>query len=65
MSYSRYLCLFAYDSVQHIVYCFSSFCVSYVASFCKLSIFDCPFSVFSNVYSLASSICNANSCVLL
>jgi hypothetical protein len=24
------------------VYCFSSFCVSYVASFCKLSIFDCP-----------------------
>ena len=36
MSYSRYLCLFAYSGVQHVL-CFGSFS--------GLSIFDCPFSI--------------------
>ena len=45
-----YLCLLAYSGVQPIygvVYLFllSSSCVSYVASFSGLSIFDCPFGV--------------------
>jgi hypothetical protein len=46
MSYLRYLCLFAYCGVQHILRCFSS-------SMLSVSL-DCPFliapSVFSNVY---------------
>ena len=52
MSYLRYLCLFAYSGIQHVL-CgvFSSSCGPYVASFSGLSIFDCPFlSVLSNVY---------------
>jgi len=44
-----------YSGVQDILcsvfVCLSSSCVTYVASFYGLSIFDCPFS-FSNVYSL-------------
>jgi hypothetical protein len=48
MSYLRYLCLFAYCGVQHILRCFSS-------SMLPVSL-DCPFliapSVFSNVYFL-------------
>ena len=55
MSYLHYLCLFAYSGVQDILccvfVCLSSSCVTYVASFYGLSIFDCLFS-FSNVYSL-------------
>ena len=51
MSFLRYLCLFAYSGVQHILcrgFVFlSSRCVPYVS-------LDCPFliapSVFSNVY---------------
>ena len=58
MSYLRYLCLFVYSGIQHIlccvflriVYpmlpvslCFSSYCVSYVASFSGLSVFDSYF----------------------
>jgi len=73
MSHVRYLCLFAYSGVQHILCWLSSSCVLYmvvsntycvvwgffclrlvscvsnVASFSGLSIFDCPFG-FSNVY---------------
>jgi hypothetical protein len=61
-SYLRYLCLFAYSGVQHILSCgvfwgvFLVFfclrlvsCVPNVASFSALSILDCPFD-FSNVY---------------
>jgi hypothetical protein len=40
MSYLRYLCLSAYSGVQDILryvfFCFSSFCVPYVASFSGL-----------------------------
>ena len=42
----RYLCLFAYIAVQHISCCFSSSCVTCVASLSGLSIFDCYFAVF-------------------
>ena len=47
MSYLRQLCSFEQSGVQHIlIFCFllcsSSLCVSYVASFPGLSIFDCP-----------------------
>jgi hypothetical protein len=71
MSYLRYLCLFAYSGVQHIlccvlvvclclvhsgvqhilccVFCFVCICVvscvSNVASFSGLSIFDCPLGI--------------------
>jgi len=49
MSYLRYLYLFAYSGVQHILCCvlfsFSSSCVPYVASFSELSIFGCPFDI--------------------
>ena len=52
MSYLRYLCLPAYNDVQDILcilFCFSTSCVPYVASFSGLSIFDCP-SVFFSIY---------------
>ena len=42
MSYLCYLCLFAYSGVQHMILCFSWFCVSYIASFSGLSIFSSP-----------------------
>jgi hypothetical protein len=50
MSYLRYLCLFAHNSDVHqilcvFLFCFSSSCVPYVASFSGLSIFDCPFGI--------------------
>jgi hypothetical protein len=46
MSYLRYLYLFVYCGVQHILCCvFALSCVPYVASFSGLSIFDCPFGV--------------------
>jgi hypothetical protein len=47
MSYLRYVCLFTYSSVQHVVFlfCFSSSCVFYVASFSGLSMLDCPFGI--------------------
>ena len=51
MSCLRYLCLFAYSNVQHILCCdffFSWSCVLYVASFSGLSVSDNPL-VFSNV----------------
>jgi len=50
MFYLRYLCLFVYSGVQHIL-CFvflmffSSSCVLYVASFSELSILHCPFGI--------------------
>ena len=53
MSYLRYLSLFTYSGFQYIlccvVFCFSSSCVCYVASFSGLSFFI-VLSVFSNVY---------------
>jgi len=49
MSYLRYLCLFVYIGVEHILccvlFCFSSSCVHYVAKFSGLSIFNCPFGI--------------------
>jgi hypothetical protein len=49
MSYLRYLCLFVYSGVQHILCCVFALCVfvlylPYVASFSE-SIFNCPFGV--------------------
>ena len=49
MSYLRYLCLFAYSCVQHIL------CCVFALFFCVLSVICCQFlwivhSVFSNVY---------------
>jgi hypothetical protein len=59
MSYLRYLCLFAYSGVQHILCCvfvlfFFVFFVPYVDSF--LSFLIAP-SVFSNVYLSVSLDC--------
>jgi len=46
VSYLRYLCLFAYSGIQHILCCgFALFFFVYVASFSGLSIFDCPFGI--------------------
>jgi hypothetical protein len=50
MSYLRYLRLFVYSGVQHILCCvfvgfFLSSCVSYVSSFSGLSIFLLPFGI--------------------
>jgi hypothetical protein len=43
----RYLYLFAHGGIQYIcvvfLFCLSSSCVPYVASFSGLSFFDCPF----------------------
>jgi len=42
------LCLLVYVGVQHILvlcFCFSSSCVSYVASFSELSVFYCSFGI--------------------
>ena len=51
MSYLRYLCLFEYSSVQHILFCFVF--LRHVYPMLPVSL-DCPFlivsSVFSNVY---------------
>ena len=48
MSYLRYLCLFVYSGVQHILCCVLClvcllFCAANFASFSGLSILDCPF----------------------
>jgi hypothetical protein len=49
MSYLSYLCLLAYGGVQNILclflFCLSSSCVPYLASFSGLSIFHNPFSI--------------------
>jgi hypothetical protein len=58
MSYLRYLCLFAYNGVQHILCCgfflfrLSSSVVPYVTGFCGLYIVDCPFGFLYRLYSL-------------
>jgi hypothetical protein len=53
LPFLRYLCFLTYSGVQHIwccvVFCFSSSCVPYVASFSGLSFFIVP-SAFSNIY---------------
>lgn len=56
ISYLRYLCLLAYSGIQHILCCVVCFArprlvssVPNVASFCGMSILDCPFGL-SNVY---------------
>ena len=56
MSYLRYLCLFVYSGVQHILCCvFVLSCVPYDASLTELSIFNCPFGIlkrlFMDIYS--------------
>jgi hypothetical protein len=52
MSYLRYLCLFAYIGVQHILRCVFDLFVFVLCTLCCQ--FLCPFligpSVFSNVY---------------
>jgi len=48
MSYLRYLCLFAYSDVQHILCCFSFVFLRLVASFSGMSIYFAPL-VFSNI----------------
>ena len=56
LSYLRYLCLLAYCDVQHILCCvfvlfFFVLCTaSYVASFSRLPISDCPFSIPSSLF---------------
>jgi uncharacterized membrane protein YesL len=54
MSYLHCLSLYVYSGIQHIsscvLLCFSSCCVSYVASFSGLSPFLIAPSVFSDVY---------------
>ena len=49
MSYLRYVCLCAHSGVQvilrYVFFCFSSFCVPYVASFSGLYFFDCIFGI--------------------
>jgi uncharacterized membrane protein required for colicin V production len=46
MSYLRYLRLFVHIGVQHILCCvFILFCVTYVANFSGLSIFDRLFGI--------------------
>jgi len=51
MSYLRHLCYIVLHIVVSNIYClvflfcFSSLCVPYVATFSELSIFDCPFGI--------------------
>ena len=49
MSYLRYVCLCAYSGVKvilrYVFFCFSSFCVPYVASFSGLYFFDYIFGI--------------------
>ena len=54
MSYIRYLCLFVYSGIQHILGCVLDLldfvlclvsCVPTVASFSGLPIIDCPFGI--------------------
>jgi len=50
MLYLRYLCLIVYSGVQHILGCvfalvFFSSCVTCVASFSGLYLFNCPFCI--------------------
>jgi len=64
MSYLRYLCLFVYSSVQHILCCvFALF--FFVSSMLPISL-DCPFLiapfVFSNVNSFVDSITDNTTC---
>ena len=45
MSYLRYVCLFSHSGVKHILFCFSSSCLPYVARFSGLYICDCHFGI--------------------
>ena len=65
MSYLHYLCLFAYNGVQHILCCFL---VLFVFVLCTLmfpvsldSLFLIDPSVFSNVYSRQTKLTNHKS----
>jgi hypothetical protein len=54
MSYLRYLCLFVYSGIQHILCCvLFVFVLCFMYSMLPVSL-DCPFlialSVFSNIY---------------
>jgi hypothetical protein len=44
--------LMTYSGVQHIL-CFSSYCVPYVASFSRFSIFDCPFGILQRLFTVS------------
>jgi hypothetical protein len=52
----RYLCLFAHSGVHHILccvvflFCFSSSCVPYVASFSGLYFLDCSFDFLESLF---------------
>jgi len=54
MSYLRYMCLFAYSSVQHILWCVYVLFVSVLCTICCQFLWIVHFlialSVFSNVY---------------
>jgi len=57
MSYLRYLCLFTYSGVQHILHCVFCFvclrlvlCVPNVPSISGLSILDCPFGFLGHLF---------------
>jgi hypothetical protein len=63
MSYLHYLCLFAYNGVQHILCCvFALLFFALLPSMLPVSL-DCPFliapSVFSNVYVKVACKCGS------
>jgi len=45
ISYLRYLCLFAYSDIQHMLCCVTTSFVPYVARFSGWTIFDCPIGI--------------------
>jgi hypothetical protein len=59
MFYLRYLSLFVYSGVQHILcsvlFSFSSPCVPYIASFSVLYLFDCPFGNLWRIFNIFTS----------
>ena len=64
VSYLRYLCLFAYGGVQHMLFVLFVFILCFVCPMLPVSL-DCPFliapSVFSNVYLALFIICWNNN----
>ena len=45
---------FVFVYVWHVVFCFSSSCVPYVASFSGMSICDCPFGILWRLFCIES-----------
>jgi len=59
MFYLRYLCLFVYGGVQHILYCVCRhlvFCVPNVVSFSELSILDFPFGFLLRLFTHSDNV---------